>query len=184
MLVVSYSHSSKVSLQFCQVFAVSVAQEFQAVKGYCAKPADVKPRWFVVDASDKIVGRLAVKIANILMGKHRPTYTPHVDCGDYVVVVNAEKIRFTGQLMAHETHSSFTKKMARKEYQHYTGYPSGRKVETGANIIQRKPEFILHEAVRRMLPKNKLAYQMIKKLKLFSGPAHDHQAQNPEPLDL
>ena len=86
--------------------------------------------------------------------------------------------------MTHDTHASFTKKMARKEYQHYTGYPSGRKVETGANIIQRKPEFILHEAVRRMLPKNKLAYQMIKKLKLFVGQAHDHQAQNPEPLDL
>jgi large subunit ribosomal protein L13 len=163
----------------------SIGREvFQAVKAYCAKPADVKPVWFIVDAKDQIVGRLAVKIATILMGKHRPTYTPHVACGDFVIVVNADKVRFTGARMAHDSHDNFTKKMAVKEYQHYTGYPSGRKVELGATIIKRKPTFILHEAVRRMLPKNKLQSVMLSRLKLYVGTDHPHQAQQPEELKL
>lgn len=158
----------------------AVAAEFQAIKSYCAKPADVKPVWYVIDASEQVVGRLAVKIANILMGKHRPTYTPHVACGDFVVVINAEKIRFSGKKVAHEWHPSFTRKMARKEYQHYTGYPSGRKVELGADVIERKPTFILHEAIRRMLPKNKLQAVMLGRLKLYAGTEHPHQAQQPQ----
>lgn len=163
----------------------SIGKEvFSKVKSYCAKPADVKPVWYVVDGSDLIVGRLAVKIANILMGKHRPTYTPHVACGDFVVVINADKVRFSGQLMTHETHPSFTRKMAVKEYQHYTGYPSGRKVETGAQILKKKPTFILHEAVRRMLPKNKLQAVMLGRLKLYAGQEHPHQAQLPQELSL
>jgi len=160
----------------------AVAAEFQAVKSYCAKPADVKPVWYVIDGSDQIVGRLAVKVANILMGKHRPTYTPHVACGDFVVIINAEKVRFSGSKMAHAWHPSYTRKMARKEYQHYTGYPSGRKVETGADIIERKPTFILHEAIRRMLPKNKLQAVMLGRLKLYAGNEHPHQAQQPQVL--
>lgn len=163
----------------------SIGEEvFKKVKSYCAKPADVKPVWYIVDASDQIVGRLAVKIATILMGKHRPTYTPHVPCGDFVVVINAEKVRFTGSKMAHDTHENFTNKMARKEYQHYTGYPSGRKVETGVSIVKRKPTFFLHEAVRRMLPKNKLQSIMLSRLKLYVGTDHPHQAQQPQVLDL
>ena len=165
--------------------AKSIGKEvFQNVKSYCAKPADVKPVWYIIDGTDQIVGRLAVKIANILMGKHRPTYTPHVPCGDFIVVINADKVRFSGQLMAHDTHSSFTKKMAVKEYQHYTGYPSGRKVVKGATILERKPTFFLHEAVRRMLPKNKLQAVMLGKLKLYAGDKHPHQAQQPEPLSF
>jgi large subunit ribosomal protein L13 len=163
----------------------SIGKEvFNTVKSYTAKPADVKPVWYIVDASDLIVGRLSVKIANILMGKHRPTYTPHVACGDFVIVINAEKVRFSGQLMSHETHKSFTRKMAIKEYQHYTGYPSGRKVVTGADVLKRKPTFILHEAVRRMLPKNKLQSVMLTRLKLFAGAVHPHQAQQPQELSL
>jgi large subunit ribosomal protein L13 len=165
--------------------AKSIGREaFQNVKSYCAKPADVNPVWYIVDATDEIVGRLSVKIANILMGKHRPTYTPHVPCGDFVIVINADKVRFSGQKMAHDTHDNFTKKMAVKEYQHYTGYPSGRKVETGASIVKRKPTFFLHESVRRMLPKNKLQAIMLGRLKLYAGTNHPHQAQQPQVLDL
>lgn len=163
--------------------AKSIGKEvFANVKSYCAKPADVKPVWYIVDGTDQIVGRLAVKIANILMGKHRPTYTPHVACGDCVIVINADKVRFSGKLMAHDTHTSFTKKMAIKEYQSYSGYPSGRKVVKGATIIQRKPTFFLHEAIRRMLPKNKLQAIMLGKLKLYVGDQHPHQAQQPQEL--
>lgn len=163
----------------------SIGREvFNNIKSYNAKPADVKPVWYVVDAADMIVGRLAVKLATILMGKHRPTYTPHVPCGDFVVVINADKVRFSGAQMTHETHPNFTKKMAVKEYQHFTGYPSGRKVVLGADMLKRRPTFILHEAVRRMLPKNKLNAVMMSRLKLYAGTQHPHQAQMPQELSL
>ncbi len=136
-----------------------------------ARPEEIEPDWWLVDAADKVVGRLASDIAVLLMGKHKPTYTPHVDTGDYVVVINVEKVVFTG------------KKWERKEYTWYTGYP-GLKSETAARRKQRKPEMILHEAVRRMLPKNKLATRMLSKLKLYVGPSHPHQAQRPEPKEL
>jgi large subunit ribosomal protein L13 len=138
---------------------------------YMARPGDIEPKWWLVDATDKVVGRLASDIAVILMGKHRPTYTPHVDTGDFVVVINAEKVVFTG------------KKWGHKEYTWYTGYP-GQKSESAAKRRQRKPEMILHEAVRRMLPKNKLARKMLSKLKIYAGDQHPHQAQKPEPKDL
>jgi large subunit ribosomal protein L13 len=140
-------------------------------KTYMAKPAEVEPKWWLVDASGKVVGRLASQIAVILMGKHRPTYTPHVDTGDFVVVINAEKVVFTG------------KKWQQKQYTWYTGYPGLRK-ETAARRMQRKPEMILREAVRRMLPKNKLAVKMLSKLKIYTGDQHPHQAQQPEPKEL
>jgi large subunit ribosomal protein L13 len=138
---------------------------------YMAKPGEVEQKWHLIDATDQIVGRMANRIAVLLMGKHRPTYTPHVDTGDFVVVINAEKVRFTG------------KKWDQKEYRWYTGYPGQRTVKA-ATRMERKPELILHEAVRRMLPKNKLAYKMINKLKIYAGPEHPHQAQQPEPLEL
>ena len=138
-------------------------------KTWVAKKGDVEQQWWVVDATDQVVGRLASRLAVILMGKHRPTYTPHVDTGDYVVVLNAEKIKFTG------------KKWDQKEYTWYTGYP-GQKSITAGTRRERKPEMILSEAVRRMLPKNKLARQMLKKLKVYAGSEHPHQAQNPQPL--
>lgn len=148
------------------------------------KPADVRPDWQLIDADGQVVGRLAVKIATILMGKHKPIYTPHVDCGDFVVVVNAEKVRFGGRRMAHKTHENFTNKMAKKTYDHYTGYPGGRKVITAEQLLERKPEEILLLAVRRMLPKTKMGRKMLKKLKLFRGNKHPHQAQQPQPLTV
>lgn len=138
---------------------------------YIAKPGQVEQKWWLVDAADKVVGRLASDIAVVLMGKHRPTYTPHVDTGDFVVVVNADKVVMTG------------KKWAQKEYTWYTGYPGLRK-ETAGHRFARKPEKILTEAVRRMLPKNKLATKMLNKLKVYAGTEHPHQAQDPQPKEM
>jgi large subunit ribosomal protein L13 len=138
---------------------------------YMAKQGEVEQKWHVVDATDQIVGRLASRIAVILMGKHRPTYTPHVDTGDFVVVLNAEKVKFTG------------KKWAQKEYRWYTGYPGQRSVSAETRL-ERKPELILREAIRRMLPKNKLANKMITKLKIYKGTEHPHQAQQPAVLEI
>ncbi|MFO1019128.1 MAG: 50S ribosomal protein L13 [Planctomycetales bacterium] len=153
-------------------------------KSFILKAEEVRPVWFIVDAEDQIVGRLAVKIATVLMGKHRPTYTPHVACGDFVVVVNADKVRFSGELMAHPTHKAFTSKMATKEYDTFTGYPSGRKVKTGEQVLEKDPTKFIHEAVRRMLPKNKLRAKMMQRLKLYAGDKHPHQAQQPQELKV
>jgi len=142
-----------------------------ATKTYMARQQDVEPRWWLVDAADKVVGRLASDVATILMGKHKPTYTPHVDTGDFVIVVNAEKVVFSG------------KKWEQKRYTWYTGYP-GLKSETAAARRAKKPEAILREAIRRMLPKNKLGRKMLSKLKIYVGPDHPHQAQQPEPREL
>jgi large subunit ribosomal protein L13 len=152
------------------------------MKTYMAKPTDVQAIWYIVDADAQIVGRLASRLAVVLMGKHKPTYTPHVDCGDFVVVVNAELVRFSGRKLAHPTHPNFTDKMLNKVYQRYTGYPSGQRNVTAAQMLERKPEHILESAVRRMLPKNKLGHRMIKKLKVYAGTDHPHQAQQPVPL--
>ncbi|MEK6246695.1 MAG: 50S ribosomal protein L13 [Planctomycetales bacterium] len=137
------------------------------MKTYMAKAGEVQPQWWLFDADGQIVGRLAVKIATLLMGKHRPTYTPHVDTGDFVVVVNAEKVVFTG------------KKWDQKTYTRYTGWP-GLRSEKAGDRRDRRPELILSEAVRRMLPKNKLGRQMFSKLKVYAGNNHPHQAQNPQ----
>ena len=142
-----------------------------ATKTYVAKPGQVPQQWWLVDASDKIVGRLASDIAMILMGKHRPTYTPHVDTGDFVVVVNAEKVKFTGN------------KWEQKRYAWFTGYTRQRS-ESAGRRLQDHPEQILREAVRRMLPKNKLATKMLAKLKIYAGSEHPHQAQQPKPKEL
>ncbi len=141
-----------------------------------------KPNWLVLDAEGMIVGRVATSIATVLMGKHKPEYTPHVDCGDCVVVVNAHLVRFSGAEGRHEWHPYYTSKMEQRTYESYSGYPSGRKVVTAAKMLERHPEKILEEAVRRMLPKNKLGRHMLKKLKLVCGPTHDHQAQQPQPF--
>ncbi len=151
-------------------------------KSYMAKKEEVRADWFVLDADAEIVGRIATKIATVLMGKHKPTYTPHVDCGDYVVVLNVELVRFSGKSVAHPKHPYFTSKMLTKTYDRYTGYPSGRRIRTAADVWERKPEMLLYEAVRRMLPKNKLGRVMLKKLKLYVGTDHPHQAQEPKPF--
>lgn len=134
------------------------------------KTAEVDPQWFHVDATDRTVGRLAAQLATVLMGKHKPTYTPHVDTGDFIVVTNVEKVIFSG------------KKWDQKNYTWYTGYTRQRKISAG-DRLEKKPELILHEAVRRMLPKNKLATKMLSKMKLFVGSEHTHQAQQPQELD-
>lgn len=141
-------------------------------KTYMAKPGEVPRNWYLVDATDKVVGRLASEIAMILMGKHRPTYTPHVDTGEYVIVTNVDKIVFTG------------KKLDQKRYTWWTGWTRLRS-ESARERFDRHPEKIFTEAVRRMLPKNKLAVKMLEKLKVYkSGEQHPHQAQQPKPLDL
>lgn len=149
---------------------------------YLAKRGEVTPDWHLVDADGQVVGRLAVKLATILMGKHKPTYTPHVDCGDCIVVVNAGKVKFGTRKMAHKTIPNFTKKMASKTYTHYTGYPGGQKVVSAEDLFVRRPEQILILAVKRMLPKNKLGRDMLKKLKVYRDGQHPHQAQVPQPL--
>jgi large subunit ribosomal protein L13 len=140
-------------------------------KTYVAKPGSLTPDWWHVDASGQTVGRLASAVAVILMGKHKPTYTPHVDTGDFVVVTQCEKVVLSG------------KKWQQKQYTRYTGY-TGLKSETAEHRLKRRPELILREAVRRMLPKSKLGRQMLTKLKLYSGPDHPHQAQRPQAKEL
>ncbi len=141
-------------------------------KTFMAKPRGFKRKWWLVDAEGKAVGRLASDIAVYLMGKHQPTYTPHMDSGDYVIVTNVDKVVFTG------------KKWQNKKYTWYTGYP-GLRSETAEERLEQKPEMILYEAVRRMLPKNKLAVQMLKKLKLFkSGQEHPYAKEAPETVEL
>jgi large subunit ribosomal protein L13 len=139
---------------------------------FMAKKGELKQRWFVIDATDKVVGRLAVQIANILRGKHRPEYTPHLDTGEFVIVINASKLKFTG------------KKMQTKTYQAYSHFPGGLKVRTAQDLIVKHPERILESAVRRMVPRNRLGRQQMTKLKIYAGPTHDHQAQKPEELKL
>ena len=137
-----------------------------------AKKNEVEQKWLLVDADGAILGRMAAKIAPILMGKNKPTYTPHVDTGDYVIVVNAGKIRLTG------------KKQQVKEYDYYTHHPGGHKVVSFADMMAKKPEKVVELAVRRMLPKNALGRKMLKKLKVYSGPEHEQQAQKPEKVEL
>ena len=141
-------------------------------KSTLAKKGQVNPSWFVVDADSQILGRLAGKIAMILMGKHKPEYTSHVDTGDFVIVTNCEKIRLTGR------------KAQTKEYAHYTYHMGGRKVISFARMIQNKPEKVITEAVRRMLPKSKLGRHKLSKLKVYRGDEHPHTAQQPQELEL
>ncbi|MFO0837121.1 MAG: 50S ribosomal protein L13 [Phycisphaerae bacterium] len=141
-----------------------------ANKCYQARAEDVQPHWYVVDASDKVLGRLAVRIASVLTGKHKPTYTPHIDTGDFVIVLNAHRVKVTG------------KKREQVIYRRYSGYPSGHRDTRMDAMLQRHPERVLREAVRRMMPKNALATHMLSKLKLYNGDQHPHQAQMPEPL--
>jgi large subunit ribosomal protein L13 len=139
---------------------------------YLAKPGELKKEWHVVDASDKVLGRLAARLAVILQGKHKPTYTPHVDTGDFVIVTHADKIRVTGN------------KANDIEYDRYTGYAGGRKVYSFKRMQEEHPERLLQLAVKRMLPKNKLARDMLLKLKIYRGGEHPHAAQQPKPLSL
>jgi large subunit ribosomal protein L13 len=141
------------------------------VKTFSAKPHEIERKWFVVDAQGRTLGRLATQVATVLRGKHKPIYTPHVDCGDYVIVVNADKVHVTGQ------------KLDDKIYYRHSNYPGGLKQVTLRRQLQTHPERVIEAAVRGMLPKNRLGRKMFKKLKVYAGPDHPHQAQQPESLD-
>jgi large subunit ribosomal protein L13 len=142
------------------------------MKTYHAKPGEIQRRWYVVDAEGKTLGRLATQIADTLRGKTKPQYTPHVDTGDFVVVVNAEKIAVTG------------KKLDDKIYYRHSGYPGGIKQRTLREQLDRRPTEVLRAAVKGMLPKNRLAARQLTKLKIYAGPEHPHEAQAPEPLEV
>ena len=142
------------------------------MKTFMAKKEEVKRDWYVTDATGKPLGRLASKVAMILKGKHKPTYTPHVDTGDYVIIVNADKVILTG------------KKMDNKVYYHHSGYPGGIKAESFKSLMSRSPEKVVYKAVWGMLPHNALGRRMIKKLKIYKGSEHPHEAQKPQVLSL
>lgn len=142
------------------------------MKSYVAKPLEIERKWYVVDADGKTLGRLAAEVAKILRGKHKPIYTPHVDCGDFVIVVNAEKIKVTG------------KKMDQKMYRWHTGYIGNLKERTFREMNQRSPERVIELAVKGMLPHNSLGSQMYTKLKVYAGAEHKHEAQKPEVLEI
>ena len=142
------------------------------MKTYTAKAGQVEHGWYVVDAQNKVLGRLAVQIASRLRGKHKPIYTPHVDTGDFIVVVNASKLRVTGR------------KAERKIYYHHSGFPGGIKETTFAKLHAAKPERVLEKAVKGMLPKGPLGYAMLRKLKIYAGGTHPHSAQQPKNLEI
>lgn len=142
------------------------------MRTFTAKTKDIEREWFVVDAEGQTLGRLASRIAPILRGKHKPIYTPHMDCGDYVIVINADKVRVTGR------------KLDQKMYYRHSGYPGGLKSISLRDQLAKHPERVIEAAVKGMLPKNKLGRRMFKKLKVYTGDSHPHQAQQPKPLEL
>ncbi|MFH1645517.1 MAG: 50S ribosomal protein L13 [Candidatus Omnitrophota bacterium] len=142
------------------------------MKTYMAKKNEIKKKWYLIDADNKVLGRLATRIAIILRGKNKPEFTPHVDCGDGVVVVNASKVRVTG------------KKMKDKEYQTFSGYPGGQKSMSLEDMMKKKPTEVVRLAVKRMISDTPLGREMLKKLKVYAGPEHENKAQNPEKLDI
>jgi ribosomal protein L13 len=141
-------------------------------KTISANAATVTKEWVVIDATNEVLGRLASQIAKILRGKNKPGYTPHVDCGDYVIVVNAEKVKLTGD------------KLTEKVYVRHTGYPGGQRFATAQDYLKKKPEFVIEEAVRGMLPKTRLGEAIFKNLKVYAGAEHPHAAQNPKAIKL
>lgn len=142
------------------------------MRTFSAKKEEIDREWYVVDAEGQTLGRLASRVAPILTGKNKPIYTPHLDCGDFVIIVNAEKVRVTGR------------KLDQKHYYHHSGYPGGMRSISLRDQLARHPERVLQAAIRGMLPKTKLGRQMIKKLKVYAGDEHPHQAQEPKPLEL
>ena len=144
----------------------------EKMKSYIAKKDEVNREWYLIDAKDQVVGRLASKIATILRGKDKPTYTPHVDTGGFVVVINADKVKLTG------------KKWQEKKYFRYTGYPGGLREITAEKLLQKKPEELIKHAVKGMLPKNRLGRKLFKKLKVYKGDSHPHTAQQPKAIEV
>ena len=141
-------------------------------KTVSANKETVQKEWYVVDAKDEVLGRLASKVAMVLRGKHKPSFTPHVDCGDYVIVINADKVKLTGN------------KMTEKQYVRHTGYPGGQRIQTPEELLAKKPEAVLEKAIKGMLPKNRLGSEIFRNLHVFAGDTHPHEAQQPKQLDL
>ncbi|MDR7867712.1 MAG: 50S ribosomal protein L13 [Sporomusaceae bacterium] len=142
------------------------------MKSFMASPATIERKWYVIDAEGKTLGRLAAEVAKLLRGKHKPTYTPHMDTGDHVIVVNAAKIHLTGN------------KLVQKTYFRHSGYPGGTTFTTAGKMLAERPERVVEMAIKGMLPKNRLGRQMYRKLKVYRGPSHPHEAQMPEALEL
>ena len=142
------------------------------MKTVSIRKEDISRRWYLIDASEKVLGRLATKAASILRGKHKPQFTPHMDLGDHIIVVNAEKVKLTGN------------KLRDKVYYHHSGYPKGLKSATAGKLMREKPQDVVLMAIKGMLPKNKLGKAMARKLKVYKGPEHPHQAQSPEVLEI
>lgn len=142
------------------------------MRTYMAKKESIVRKWYVIDATDQVLGKLAVAVAKLLMGKNKPIFTSHVDCGDFVVVLNAARVKLTG------------KKAQTKTYDSYSGYPGGRKVRSFEYMINHRPAHVIREAVRRMLPKNKLGRRMLKKLKVYKETSHRHEAQQPQEITV
>ncbi len=142
------------------------------MKSYMAKTNEVERKWYVIDAEDVVLGRLASEVASILRGKKKPIFTPHVDCGDYVIVVNADKVKLTGN------------KLSQKHHVYHTGYPGGRREIVYSEMIQKRPEKVIELAVKGMLPKSRLGRKMFNKLKVYAGSEHPHEAQQPEVIEL
>ena len=144
----------------------------QSYKTVMANDATVKKEWVVIDATDQVLGRLSSQVAWILRGKHKPSYTPHVDCGDNVIIINADKVRLTGR------------KLTDKEYVRHTGYPGGQRFSTPKEMLQRKPLWVIEHAVKGMLPKNRLGAEMFRNLYVYAGSEHPHEAQQPKKIEL
>ena len=142
------------------------------MRTFSPRPSDIDRKWYVVDASDMVLGRLATRVADTLRGKRKPEYTPHLDTGDFVVIVNADKVAVTG------------KKLEQKMYYRHSGYPGGLRARSLADQLERQPTEVIRKAVKGMLPRNRLARQQLTKLKVYAGPEHPHEAQKPEPLPL
>lgn len=142
------------------------------MRTFSAKPTDIQHDWYIVDAEDVVLGRLASQVAQILRGKHKPIFTPHADTGDFVIVINAEKVRMTGG------------KEEKKSYFHHTGYPGGVRVQSYREMMAKHPERVIEKAVKGMVPHNRLGRQILKKLKVYAGAEHPHAAQQPKPLEI
>ncbi len=142
------------------------------MKSFVAKPLELERKWYIVDAEGKTLGRMASEVASVLRGKHKPIFTPHVDCGDYVIIINADKVVLTG------------KKLDQKKFRWHTGYIGHLRERSYRELMAKKPEFVVEQAIKGMLPKNTLGREMYKKLKVYSGSEHGHEAQKPEALEL
>jgi len=153
-------------------FGLTQEKRRKPLKTYSPKPQDITRNWYIIDADGLVLGRLAAKVAHIVRGKHKPIWAPHADVGDYVVIINADKIRLTGR------------KADTKMYHHHSGYPGGLKSVPYRRMLARRPEFVIRQAVRGMLPHNRLGRRILKHVKIYASPTHPHEAQQPEKLDL